>query len=70
MEIKTGQEAYSHQIQTAAQAILVSASDPLPADHWQRLTIYLRGDGRWQLRPHRDRKDIQVADDIIRRFCR
>jgi hypothetical protein len=70
MEIKTGVVEYSHQVQTAMQAILVSASDPLPADHWQRLTIYLRGDGKWKLQPHRDRKDFQVAERILKEFAK
>ena len=59
----------SHQLQTALQAILVSADFGLPADAVQRFGLYLRDNGQFRLEHHRDRRDFDEARRIIKRTC-
>lgn len=66
LEVKSGVEAPSHAIQTALQAILVSAYAPLPAAQWRRLALYLKANGKYKLIEHRDRRDFDEAHRIIR----
>jgi len=73
-EIKTNNKGWSlekaHPIQTALQAILVSAQHALPAEAWSRLAIYLRPNGQFRVEHHRDKRDFDRAYEVIRRCCR
>ena len=59
-----------HAIQTALQSELATVRWPLPAEHWQRLVLYLKPSGKFSVERHEDRRDFDVAMDLIRRFCR
>lgn len=71
VEIKSGAVEKCHQVQTALQAILVSAESgtPLPPEHWQRMALYLKPNGAYSLVHHRDRRDFDEARRIIKRCC-
>ena len=70
LEIKTGQPEKGHLVQTALQAILVAANDGgLPAEHYQRLALYLKPKGRFKLEQHRERRDLDEAQRVIRACC-
>lgn len=68
-EIKSATKARHHAIQTALQAILASARWKLPHDQWQRLCIYVKKTGKFSVERHEDRRDFDVAFDLIRRFA-
>ena len=76
LEIKTNNKGWNlekaHPIQTALQAILVSATSPLPAEAWQRFALYCRPDGKFRLEDHQKtkRKDFAEAYRIIGVCCR
>lgn len=75
LEIKTNNKGWNleraHPIQTALQALLVSAAYPLPPEEWQRYALYCRPDGRWRVIEHKDtRKDFDEARRIIRACTR
>lgn len=58
-------------IQTALQAILCSATRPLPAEAWTRYALYLRPNGKYRLKEHTEtRKDFDEAYRIIAKCCR
>ena len=69
-EIKSAAKAKHHAIQTALQAVLASVRWPLPAEHWQRLVVYVKPSGKFSVERHEDRRDFDVAMDLIRRFAR
>ena len=68
-EIKSGDFAKSHQIQTALQAILAADGDPLPPWAWVRYCCYIGENGRAKVEQHRNRADFDKAYDIIREFA-
>lgn len=70
VEVKTAAKAKHHAVQTALQAILTSTRARLAPEMIQRLTIYLKDTGRFSVESHEDRRDFDVAHDLIRRFCR
>jgi len=71
LEIKSGGIEKSHRIQTALQAILETANDPLPARDWQRLCLYVQPNGRAKLEPpHEDPRDFDKAYEIIKACCK
>jgi hypothetical protein len=65
-EIKSGEEAKSHPIQTALQAIALEHKLQVPAELQQRLCAYLKPNGRYKLREHRDPADFTRAREILR----
>lgn len=73
VEIKTNNKSWNVEaatpIQTALQAILVSARYPLPAEHWARYAIYIRPDGKFRIESHQDTRDFDRAYEIIRQCC-
>lgn len=75
LELKSNNKGWNlekaHPIQTALQAILVSAARPLPAEAWQRYALYCRPDGSCRAYEHKARrKDFDEAYRIIRVCCR
>lgn len=69
-ELKTAAKAKHHAIQTALQAILKSATAPcLPAERWQRLTVYLKHSGKFVVEAHEDPRDFHEAMRLIKEFC-
>lgn len=73
-EVKTNNKGWNlekaHPIQLALQAILLSATDPLPPEHWNRICCYYRPDGKFRIEHYKRRQDFDVAYDIIARTCR
>lgn len=73
-EIKTNGKGWNlekaHPIQLALQAILLAASRPLPAEHWNRMAGYYRPDGKFRVEQYKKREDFDIAYDIIARCCR
>lgn len=70
LEVKSGGKEPSHEIQTALQAILVAdAKGGLPAESYQRLAIYLKDTGHYDVQLHKNRRDFDVAREIIRATC-
>jgi len=69
LEIKSGEPAKSHPIQTALQAILLEQELLIPAEMQKRQCLYLRPNGRYKLEVHPDRSDIVTARGIIRACC-
>jgi hypothetical protein len=73
LEIKTNDKAWNIEkatpIQTALQAILLSARYPLPAEAWNRMAVYLRPGGQFRVEHHRDRRDFDRAYQVIRKCC-
>lgn len=69
VEVKSGAIEKCHQIQTALQAILAAAEAgfDLPAEHWNRLALYLQHNGRFRLEQHTDRRDFDEAYRVIKR---
>ena len=70
LEVKSGAEAKAHPVQTALQAILVSTEHELPAEHWQRMALYLQRTGKFRLIEHKHEGDFSEARKILRTFCR
>lgn len=68
-ELKTGEPQRADMIQTALQAILKAGQGGLPAEHWERLAIYLRASGKFKVERHHDRRDFDEAKRIIRVCC-
>lgn len=68
-EIKSGGPEKCHQIQTALQAILAAAESgvALPPEHWTRLALYLKKDGKFKLEQHTNRADFDEAYRVIKR---
>jgi hypothetical protein len=69
LEIKSGDYAKGHQIQTALQAILVATDANLYADMIARFCLYLRPNGKGTLEQHKDRSDFDRAYEVIKRCC-
>lgn len=74
LEIKTNNKGWAlekaHPIQLALQAILLADTDPLPAEHWNRLAAYYRPDGKFRIEHFKSKRDFDIAYDIIARCCR
>jgi hypothetical protein len=68
-EIKSGVREKAHKIQLALQAILLSAEHPLPAEHYQRLALYVQQNGKFKLEQHDDPRDFAEARRVIKRCC-
>lgn len=69
LEIKTGDPAKSHPLQTALQAIALEAKLLIPPELQQRLCLYLKPNGRFKLEEHKDRSDFSKAREILRACC-
>jgi hypothetical protein len=69
LEVKSGVAARSHAIQTALQAILVSADLNLPPELLARWCLYLKQNGRFKLEEHTQRGDFDEAWRLIRECC-
>lgn len=70
-KMSTGGEVVttSHSVQLALQAILAGRRWNLPPHMIQRISLYLRDSGKHPADEHTDRRDFDVAMDLIRRFC-
>lgn len=73
-EVKTNNKGWNlekaHPIQLALQAILLSASSPLPAEAWHRVAFYLRPDGKFKAEQYTKRADFDEAYRIIGVCCK
>lgn len=69
LEVKSGAVEESHEIQTALQAILSADELGLPPDAMTRWALYLREDGRFTLREHRNGRDFARACELIRKYA-
>lgn len=69
LELKTGQSDSVHRIQTALQAILDSERAGIPAEHLVRYCAHYKPSGKFTVHQHVDRRDLDIAYGIIRRFC-
>lgn len=74
LEIKTNNKGWNlekaHPIQLALQAILLSATRPLPAEYWHRVALYLRPNGKYRAEHYKDKRDFDEAYRIIARCCK
>ena len=66
VDLKTGGPEQWHPYQLALQAIAVGQ---LPPEAWRRYCLYLKDNGRWRLVEYSDRRDFDVAHNIIREAC-
>jgi hypothetical protein len=62
-------DATSHGIQTALQAILVAPDLGLPAEAIARFCLYWKPNGKFVLEQHRDRRDFAEAYRILKACC-
>lgn len=69
LEIKSGVREKAHAIQLALQAILLNAERPLPAEHYQRLALYVQSTGKFKLESHENPRDFREARRVIARCC-
>lgn len=69
LEIKTGDPHKSHPIQLALQSLLVATPSGLPAEHYQRLCLYLKSSGKFSLKIPDQRSDYDKARKIVRDCC-
>ena len=69
VEVKSGAPTKSHAIQTALQAVLAADEGGLPAEHYQRLAVYLKPNGKFSIERFINRRDFDVALDVIRTCC-
>jgi hypothetical protein len=69
LEIKSGGEEKSHQIQTALQAELVALEAGIPPEGLQRTCLYLKDKGKFKVVEHKDRRDFDEARRVIRLCC-
>ena len=60
----------AHAVQLALQSILAGRRWGLPEEMIQRISLYVRDTGKHPADEHMDRRDFDVAKDLIRRFCR
>lgn len=68
---KSGEPDKAHMIQTALQAICVSVEhDNIPPHMIERYALYLSPKGKFKLEQHKDRKDFDRAQEVIRRCCK
>lgn len=70
IEIKSGAEEKSHQIQTALQAELLSLTAGIPPAGLQRLGLYVKDKGKFKIVEHKDRRDFDESNRVIRLCCR
>ena len=69
LELKSGQAHSSHLVQTALQAMLVSAKTGVPAESIGRFGLYLKGTGRFTFEAFTRRRDFDCAMTVIRKCC-
>lgn len=70
LEVKSGVPSKSHMVQTALQALLLASQETgVPAESWQRLCLYLTGNGRFKLDHHKNPGDFAEARRIIKLCC-
>lgn len=60
---------YSHEIQTALQVLAESYGHPIPPEAWWRGALYWKPNGKWRLIQHINRRDFDVAREILNTFC-
>jgi hypothetical protein len=70
LEIKSGVAQKSLQIQTALQAVLISAEAKLPADALVRLCLYVTPKGKFKVERHVHRADFDEARRVIKECSR
>lgn len=70
LEVKSGAKEKSHQVQTALQAILVAWRYGLQPHMLQRMALYVKDTGKFDLQHHRDRSDFDKAMLVIRECCK
>ena len=69
MDIKSGVLCASHAVQTALQVILLRAQPRYAGvrnEDWQRLALYLQGNGKYKLVQHHNVRDFDRAMEVIR----
>lgn len=69
-EVKSGDPAKSHAIQTAIQCILVADELGLPAPSLVRYAVYVKADGSYKVMQHDNRRDFDKALEIIKETCK
>lgn len=70
LELKAAIPQKSHAVQTALQAMLLSAECGLPAESLGRWCLYLEKTGKFKLEEHRNPRDFSEAQRCIRASCR
>lgn len=69
LDIKSGDEAKSHPIQTALQAVLLEEEMNLKAERQYRAALYVRANGRFYLREYtRNTEQVVEARRILARY--
>lgn len=69
LEIKSGEPAKSHMIQTALQCILVNDVADLPAELLLRLCLYLKPSGKFAVVEHTRKQDFAEARRIVKEYA-
>jgi hypothetical protein len=70
LEIKSGAPHKAHGVQTALQCVLIAGQGVgLPAEHYRRLVLYVKPSGKFKLEEMVNRRDYDVAFDILRRYA-
>ena len=69
LDIKSGGAEPWHPVQLALQAILVAPETHLPPETIARFGLLLKANGRFMLEQYDNRRDFQVARDILRQCC-
>lgn len=69
VELKSAVKAAHHAVQTALQTILTEPRHKLPLTTVQRLCIYLKANGKFQVVRHEDARDFDEAFRLIKEFC-
>ncbi len=70
VELKSGVKTKAHPIQTALQAKLVSWRYGVPPTLWQRITVYLKPNGKYDVHVHTDNREHYEAEDILKEHCK
>ena len=68
-ELKTGKPEPAHCVQTAAQAVLISAELNIPAEMLARFACYLKPNGRFHVERHTNRQDFDRWMKVLRECC-
>src|SRR5574341_49547 len=68
-EVKSGAPERAHQYQTALQAILIGHFAGLPPESIGRFVEYVKDKGKFKVERHVERRDFDMARDIIRQCC-
>ena len=69
VEVRRRPFSNAHEVQTAAQAILVSWRWGLAPERWQRLCIYLRATGKFSVERHDNPRDFDEAYRILKEYA-